>query len=274
MLPLHRKEKLDDVGQQPFPYRFVKPAMIAKQRQRLTPRPVLIGLGLSILFLLWLIFHDGEPTCRYKSPYALRSKHSEETLPLEDVTIQECTRWPWFVGRSKCTALLNRGWEISGGDLLLDKGNYRTHLFVKRQLAGSPQPAITEIRVSSTEPAKFEGWEKRPGGIWIKRRMADNVDETITSIDFIHGNDIPELRRGRQYVPGGPLVLGDEVNLSYRKGLQPPREFPVLKISETKLYKVLQAAGISFIRDVVDLEISIFPRGMRNAETLSDGPTN
>jgi len=248
--------------------------MLTTQRRRPTPRHVLIGIGLSILFLLWLIFHGGERTYRYKSPYALRSKHTDETLPLEDVTIQECTRWLWFVGRSKCTALLNQGWEISGGDLLLDKGKYRTHLFVKRQVAGSPHPAITEIRVSSTGPATFEGWEKRPGGIWIKRRMADSVEETVTSIDFIHGNDIPELRRGRQYVPGGPLVLGDEVNLSYRKGLPPPREFPTLKISETKLYKVLQAAGISLMRYVVDLEISISPRGMRNAETLSDGLIN
>ena len=244
MLPLYRKQKLDDVSQQSFPYRFVRPAMLARQRKRLTPRQQL-AVGLSIVFLLWLIFHGGERTYRHKSPYALASKRTEETLPLQDVTILECTRWRWFASRSKCTALLNDGWEISGGDLLLDKGQYKMHLFVKRHVEDSRQPVITDLRVSATKPADFEGWEGRPGGIWIKRRIERRIEETVTAIDFVHGKDIDELRRGRQYAPGGPLLLGEEINLSYRKGLPPPREFPTLKVSETKPYKVLQVAGTS-----------------------------
>jgi hypothetical protein len=242
MLPLHRKQKLDDVSQQSFPYRFVRPAMLARHRKRLTPRQQ-VAVGLGILFLLWLIFHGGERTYRYKSPYALASQRTEEMLPLQDVTILECTRWRWFASWSKCTAHLKEGWEISGGDLLLDRGQYRTHLFVKRQVEGSREPVITDIRVSSTAPADFEGWEGRPGGIWIKRRIESHIEETVTAIDFVHGKDIEELRRGRQYAPGGPLLLGEEINLSYRKGLPLPREFPTIKVSETKLYKVLQVAG-------------------------------
>jgi hypothetical protein len=243
MLPLHRKHKLDDVSQQSFPYRFVRPAMLARQRKRLTPRQQ-VAVGLSILFLLWLIFHGGERTYRHKSLYALASQRTEETLPLQDVTILECTRWPWLASWSQCTAHLKEGWEISGGDLLLDKGQYRTHLFVKRQVEDS-QPVITDLRVSSIEPADFEGWEGRPGGIWIKRRIENQIEEIVTAIDFVHGNDIEELRRGRQYAPGGTLLLGEEINLSYRKGLPLPREFPTLKVSETKFYKVLQVAGTS-----------------------------
>jgi hypothetical protein len=75
------------------------------------------------------------------------------------------------------------------------------------------------------------------------RRTVTDVQEAVTAIDFIHGKDIRELRRGRLFAEGGTLLLGSDINLSFRKGKPPPRTFPRLKISETKPYKVLQVAG-------------------------------
>src|SRR5215471_10659995 len=103
MLPLYRKEKLDDIKQNSFPYRFVKPAMFSKTRRRVTPRQIHIGGLLILTFLFWLVRRGGGRVSRYKSPYAIASNHTDEILPLVDVTIQECTRWRWFEKRSKCT---------------------------------------------------------------------------------------------------------------------------------------------------------------------------
>src|SRR5438046_2416255 len=140
MHPLHRKEKLHDVKYNSFPYRFVKPAMLSRARRRFSSRQIHISGILILSFLLWLIFRGGDRVSRYKSPYAIASKHTDDSVPIVDVTIQECTRWRWFEKRSKCTALLNDGWEISGGDLLLDMGRNRVHLFIKRQTLGGRKP--------------------------------------------------------------------------------------------------------------------------------------
>ena len=247
MVPLHRKEKLDDAKQHSFPYKFVRPAMFSKPRRRFSPRAIHVGGFLIFSFLLWFIFlRGGDERNRYKSPYALSSQRLSHNLPIVDVTIEECTRLRWFEGRSKCTQLLRDGWEISRGDLLLDTGKNRVHLFIKREIESPPMDAIVDLRIARERPGNtWEGWERRPRGIWIKRARVTNVKQAVTAIDFIHGKDIPELRRGRQFAVGGPLHLKRQhVNLSYRIGLLPPREFPILKITTRKPYKVLQIAGI------------------------------
>ena len=224
--------------------------MFSNPRRRFSQRQIHFGGFLLVTLLIWLIFfRSGDGRDRYKTPYALASQRLSETMPIVDVTIQECTRWRLFQGRSKCMDLLHNGWEISGGDLLLDTGRNRLHLFIKREIASPPMDAIVDIRISRQRPANADGgWESRPGGIWIKRGRVTNIKQAVTAIDFIHGKDIPELRRGRRFAVGGPLHLkGQHVNLSYRIGLSPPREFPILKTSMGKPYKVLQIAGISVL---------------------------
>ena len=242
MLALHRKEKLDDVKQNSFRYRFVKPVMFSRTCRRVSPRQIHISGFLIFVFLLWLIFRGGDRPTRYKSPYATASKRTDDTLPIVDVTIQECTRWRLFEKWSKCTALLNDGWEVSGGDLLLDMGSNRVHLFIKRHTQSERKLPITRLRVSKYRPS--EAWERRPGGIWIQRNVVVDIKEAVTAIDFIHGKDIRELRSGRQFVSGGRLLFRQQpINLSYRMGLAPPRVFPVLKVRAGRPYKVLQVAG-------------------------------
>lgn len=219
--------------------------MFSKPRKRFSPRRIhVIGVLVLCLFL-WVISRRGsDRENRHRSPYAVASQHMNDTLPVVDVTIQECTRWRWFEKRSKCTGLLESGWEISGGDLLLNTGKTRLHLFIRRRLSDGLTPVITELRISRERPDGDEAWQSRPGGIWIKRRTVRNIKDAVTAVDFIHGEGIRELRRGRQFVPGGYLLLGQHINLSFRVGLSPEREFPVLKVTGDKPYKVLQIAGI------------------------------
>jgi hypothetical protein len=247
MLPFHKKEKLDDVDRNAFPYRFVKPAMLSRKRGRFTHRQIHIGGFIVLSFFLWFLFHGRERGNRYKSPYAATAHYigDEDVLPIIDLTIEECTRWRWFEKRSKCFKMLQDGWVVSGGDLLLDTGKYRTHLFIKREALSGPNPSIVDIQIGDSHPREPGSWEARPGGIWISRRPVSSVQDTITAVDFIHGRKIRELRRGRQFARGGRLHLGKDIHLSYRKGFPPPRELPSLKISNTKPYKVLQVAGKS-----------------------------
>jgi hypothetical protein len=218
-----------------------------RSRSRFAPRQIHVGGFVLVTFLLWLLLRGGERVSRHKSPYAASSRYigSDDVLPIVDVTIQECTRWRWFEKRSRCTALLDQGWQVSGGDLLLDKGKHRVHLFVKRQSFAELRMAVTDIRVAQRPPSEDESWEARPGGIWINRRMVTTLRDAVTAVDYIHGRRIRELRRGRQFALGGPLLLGQEINLSFRKGKPPPREMPILKVKDGRPYKVLQVAGIA-----------------------------
>jgi hypothetical protein len=246
MLPFHRKEKVEDVNPDAFPYRFPKPAMmLSRTRTRLAPRQIQIGGFILLSFLLWLIFRSGERINRHKSPYAATSYYlgDEAILPVVDLTVEECTRWRWFEKRSKCFRMIEEGWEVAGGDLLLDTGKYRTHLFIKREALSGPSPSIVDIQIGDEHPRSPGTWESRPGGIWISRRPVNTVEDAVTAVDYIHGRNIRELRRGREFVRGGQLHLGQDVNLSYRRGFPPPREIPPLKISNNKPYKVLQIAG-------------------------------
>jgi len=244
MLPLHKKQKLEDVDRNSFPYKFVKPTMFVNRRARFSQHQIRGGGLLTLLFFLWLIFRGGNRVARYKSPYAVNSHYlgNQDFLPIVDITIEECTRWTWFQSRSICTKMLEEGWEISGGDVLLDLGKNRVHLFVNRQPMKADTIAITDIQIAPTAPKQQGNWEPRPGGIWISRRTTSRIKDAITAVDFVHGKTVRELRRGRQFAEGGPLLLGQEVNLSYRKGVPPAREIPVLKISNQP-YKVLQVAG-------------------------------
>lgn len=247
MLPIYRKQKLDDADRTAFPYRFPKPAMLSRTRGRLAPRQIYVSGFIILSFMIWLLFRSGERESRYKSPYASTSHYlgDNDTLPLVDITIEECTRWRWFEKRSKCFKMLQDGWEVAGGDLLLDTGKYRTHLFIRREALNGPTPSIVDIQIGRKHPHEPGNWEARPGGIWISRRPVTSIEDVITAVDFIHGKKIRELRRGRHFARGGRLHLGQDINISIRKGLPPPRELPPLKISNTKPYKVLQVAGKS-----------------------------
>ena len=188
MLPLHRKKKLDDVELNSFPYRFARPVMISRTRRRLNPRKIHVGGFLIVSFVLWLIFRSGDFQGRYKSPYALASQHTNDTRPIVDIRIQECTRWSWFESKSKCMALLKEGWEISGGDLLLDTGKNRLHLFVKRHPQGKRDPVITKLRVSQKRPGMK--WEGRQGGLWRPSiSFTGKTYESFGEADSLHQED-------------------------------------------------------------------------------------
>jgi len=246
MLHLHKKEKVEDANPNAFPYRFPKPAMfLSRTRSRLSRRQIQVGVFILVSLLLWLIFRSGERINRYRSPYAASSYYisDDDVSPVIDITIEECTRWKWFEKRSKCFKMLEEGWEVAAGDLLLDTGKYRTHLFIKRGPLSGPSPSIVDIQIGDKHPQEPGMWEARPGGIWISRRPVNTIQDAITAVDFIHGRNIRELRRGREFVRGGRLRLGQDINLSYRRGFPPPREIPPLRISNTKPFKLLQVAG-------------------------------
>jgi hypothetical protein len=218
-----------------------------RQRSRFSRRQVQVGGCILLLLFLWLVTRGEERISRHKSPYAQGSHYigNNDVLPIVDITVQECTRWQWFQKRSICAAMIQDGWQVSGGDLLLDTGKHRAHLFIKRQPLSEYTLAITDIRISPSSPSEDVNWEERWGGIWINRRVVDNIQDAVTAVDFIHGRNIRELRRGRQFASGGRLLLGPDINLSFRKGIPPPRQIPTLKVAAAKPYKVLQAAGIS-----------------------------
>lgn len=131
---------------------------------------------------------------------------------------------------------------------MLRKEKQWVHLFLKRAAAGQRAPVITDVRISRDHPNDGRKWEARPAGIWISHNVVRNIQDAVTAIDFIHGKDVTELRRGRHFVPGGYLHLGEAINLSIRIGHSPPREIPPLKAFSEQSYKILQVAGVDSSR--------------------------
>jgi len=256
MLPMHRKEKVEDDDRNSnnsnshyttfLPAKIYYHSLSSRLQSRLTRRQIhIIGILIASLFIWLLFFRSNGRINHHRSPYAATSHYlgPKGTRPIVDVTIEQCTRWTLFQKRSKCTNLIENGWQVSGGDLLLDKASKRVHLFVKREELGRKTKVITDLRVAREKPIEEGDWEYRTAGIWIKRGIVRNVKDAVTAIDFIHGAGVQELRRGRQFVKGGPLLLGKDINLSYRLGPSPPRVYPRLKATDNEAYKVLQVAG-------------------------------
>ncbi len=132
---------------------------------------------------------------------------------------------------------------------------------------------ILDIRVGPLDPVTSEKnqgaerWERRPGGIWLKRaskRHASDFTKAVTAVDVLFGVDAVDPRPG-WHLCNEPLQLnnaGDnhEAHLTILRGPPIPVEKPVLHVRKDGKFKILQVA---------DLHLSTGPGVCRDPEPPS-----
>ncbi|BDD58526.1 hypothetical protein MPDQ_002549 [Monascus purpureus] len=98
-----------------------------------------------------------------------------------------------------------------------------------------------------------DAWEKRPGGIWLKRtatRHASDSQKTITSIDVLFGADAVDPRPNWD-IKDTPLLLDSrtetlEARLSIRRGFPAKVKKPTPRIGENGRFKIMQLSDLHF----------------------------
>jgi hypothetical protein len=116
---------------------------------------------------------------------------------------------------------------------------------------------VMDISVGRLDPSDGlkgeadERWEKRPGGLWLKRtpklRQSDS-DSAVTAVDVLFGADAVDPRDSWQVV-GTPLLLSSsgetlEARLSIRRGREAQVPKPIPRINENGRFKIMQAADL------------------------------
>ena len=216
-------------------------------------------------------------------------------LAVTDVTITTCSALnifspckldPEFWSRVEKDLYLKTAWTSSA----------YVHFERKKEEDLLPtDKVVMDLKISRLTPAadKSEGdrseWEKRPGGIWLKRtakRHASDSEKAITSIDVLFGADAADPRSNWE-LKDTPLLLDSrteelEARISIRRGHPPQTKKPVPRINENGRFKIMQLAdlhlstGLGVCRDpmpiepVADQKCDADPRTLEFVERLLD----
>lgn len=158
-----------------------------------------------------------------------------------DITYQTCN---WFFS-SSCSP--PGEWHKIEKDVFLGKSIlFQGYIFVQRKKVEDFDSAkgdsmVVDVVAADTAPITGDGWEHRPGGMWI-RKSNKLVDDGVTAVDVLFGRDVVEVRPQWHIV--GDLDAGDQVKLTVRKG-QPNQEVekPELRINDDMKFKIIQISG-------------------------------
>ena len=174
---------------------------------------------------------------------------------ITDITLATCT----ILSSCKLDAAK---WHRIDKDLYLSTA-WVSHAYVhiERKREGDLTDAdkvIIDVRISRLDPETSEKdqaqerWEKRPGGIWLKRtskKRASDSNKAITAVDVLFGADAVEPREGWK-LASQPIILanlGDrpEAHLSLRHGPAVKLEDkPTLRVRKDGKFKILQVADL------------------------------
>ena len=119
------------------------------------------------------------------------------------------------------------------------------------------EKVVMDIKIGRIDPSTSEAkptnekWERRSGGIWIKksskRHISDSV-KAVTGVDVLFGADAVDPRPGWK-VQDLALLLDShtdvpEARLTVRKGAAEKLERPVPRIRKDGRFKIMQAADL------------------------------
>lgn len=116
---------------------------------------------------------------------------------------------------------------------------------------------VMDVKVGRIDPStqetadKAEKWEKRDGGIWLKRsskRHDSDSKMAVTAVDVLFGADAVEPRTGWE-IKDQPLLLDNdkdtiEARLTIRRGLPAKVEKPVPRVRKDGKFKIMQVSDL------------------------------
>lgn len=222
-----------------------------------------------ILFTATILILDHNFRVLPKSIHAYLPQHHQGHV-VTDLTIRKCSSLNPF---SSCE-LDSEVWQRINKDLYLGKGWVSTaYLHVRR----TKQEELTEddmivmdIAVGKRNPSEEEGgkpgqkWERRRGGVWLRRlprKFVDHLDDGITAVDVLFGDDAVEVREGwdivgpRLRLDFNPKIAGAYVTA--RTGHPKATKKPVPRINDNGKFKIVQVSdlhlstGVGICRDAI-----------------------
>lgn len=195
-------------------------------------------------------------------------------LAVTDVTITTCSTFNLF---SSCK-LGPKSWSRVEKDLYLKTAwTSSAYIHFERKKEEELLPTdkvVIDLKISrlvpkATEDPNDDGaeWEKRPGGMWLKRtakRHASDSEQAITLIDVLFGADAADPRTGWE-LKDTPLLLNSrteelEARISVRRGRPAKTKDPVPRINENGRFKIMQLAdlhlstGLGICREPIPVE--------------------
>jgi 3',5'-cyclic AMP phosphodiesterase CpdA len=116
---------------------------------------------------------------------------------------------------------------------------------------------VMDVKIGRLDPStqetadKAEKWEKREGGIWLKRsgkRHDSDSKNAVTAVDVLFGADAVDPRLGWE-IKDPPLLLDNdkdatEAKLTIRRGIPPKIEKPVPRVRRDGKFKIMQVSDL------------------------------
>ena len=163
--------------------------------------------------------------------------------------LSSCTRDPDYWVRVEKDVYLGTGWMSSA----------YVHFERKKEEELLPtDKVVIDLKIGRLKPSgddkrddENDPWEKRPGGIWLKRsskRHASDSQMTVTSIDVLFGADAADPRPNWE-IKDTPLLLNSrteslEARVSIRRGIPVKPKRPTPRIGENSRFKIMQLSDL------------------------------
>lgn len=111
---------------------------------------------------------------------------------------------------------------------------------------------VTDVRISRSQPSNSDAhskWERRPGGLWIKRtstKHENDFHKIITALDVLYGPDAVDPRPNWEVKSPAILVRGGpDARLTTKYGNHlVPDEKPPLRLRRDGKFKILQVSDL------------------------------
>jgi 3',5'-cyclic AMP phosphodiesterase CpdA len=235
--------------------RIVRLSDLALRRHLLTHAQVRssLQLGFLVTIVLSLVYLlDSRYRVLPSSIHSHLPTH-HAGLVITDITVKTCSF-------SSCKLDPDQWYRIEK-DLYLKTGWItKAYVHVQRKQEEQLTPddkVVMDVKVGRLDPStqetadKAEKWEKRDGGIWLKRsskRHDSDSKNAVTAVDVLFGADAVEPRPGWE-IKDPPLLLDNdkdtiEAKLTIRRGTPPKIEKPVPRVRRDGKFKIMQISDL------------------------------
>lgn len=210
-----------------------------------------LGFLVSLLFFLIYLLDSRYRVLPSSIHSHLPSHHPG--LVITDIAVKTCSF-------SSCKLDPDQ-WHRIEKDLYLNTGWItKAYVHVQRKQEEELRPddrVVMDVKVGRLDPStqetadKAEKWERRDGGIWLKRsskRHDSDSKKAVTAVDVLFGADAVEPRPGWEIKDQPLLVDNDEdtieSRLTIRRGQPPKIDKFVPSVRENGKFKIMQVSDM------------------------------
>jgi len=212
---------------------------------------VQLGLLVSVIFFLIYLLDSRYRVLPSSIHSHLPSHHPG--LVITDIAVKSCSI-------SSCKLDPNQWHRIEKDLYLKSAWITEAYVHVQRKQENDLKPedkVVMDVKVGRLDPStletadKAEKWEKRDGGIWLKRsskRHDTDSKNAVTAVDVLFGADAVEPRPGWE-IKDQPLLIDNdkdaiEARLTIRRGAPAKIDKAVPRVRKDGKFKIMQVSDL------------------------------